>query len=193
MASSSPGGPASATTLANFAVDTRPTVQVKEDIEIDLCRYFAQAILRPDGSVNFTFGTDTLTDALRTLGVIPLIPGRLTPEEATCGMIAVSEKDAEPHSRGLLADVNVTFRGKEDRTAEDTDPSGQEIAYAAATALEEYLHRSIEGDLTNVLLPSGRRILAFNKIKKESVGEDDEKRYFVNVSFEINLSGDDIL
>ncbi len=193
MPVSTPAGPASATTLANFAVDTRPTVQVKETIEIDFCRYFAQSILRPDGSVNFTFGTDLLTTALKVLGVIPLVPGRLMPEEDNQGVVIVSEKDAEPHSRGLLADVDVTFRGKEDRDAADTDPSGQEIAYAAATALQEYLHRAIEGDLTNVLLPSGRRVLAFNSMKKASVGEDDEKRYFVNVSFEVNLSGDNIL
>ena len=43
-----------------------------------------------------------------------------------------------------------------------------------------------------MFLPSGRRALAFNEVNKQSLGEDDEKRYMVVVQFVLNVSGDDI-
>ena len=63
--------------------------------------------------------------------------------------------------------------------------------YASAKALQDFIHRTT-GDLTNVFLPSGRRAFAFNEVNKQSIGEDDEKRYMVVVQFVLNLSGDDI-
>ena len=186
MPVSTPTGPVSATTSAVFTVDNRVANQI-EAIEIDLCRYFAASIRRLDGTANFLFGTE----AAATEGRIPLVPGREVPDVPSLGMVAASERPAEDNFRQTRLDVVVTFRGKEDRTGSDTDPSGQEIAYASAKALQDYLHR-IEGDLTNVFLPSERRDLAFNEVNKQSLGEDDEKRYMVVVQFVLNLSGDDI-
>jgi hypothetical protein len=186
---SSAAGSVNATTLSNYSVDTRRSEQDKNDIEIDLVQYFVANLLRVDGTANFSNGYDRRT---ATDGIIPLLPGRLTEQPGTQGAVIVEEQPANGNFRHYVANVSVTFRGQENRDGNDDDVSGQELAYGAATALEEYLHRE-EGDLTNETLPSGRVALAFNKITKTSIGEDDLKRYLVTVSFEVRIVGDDSL
>ena len=83
----------SGTLPAAFTVDNRAANQI-EEIEIDLCRFFAQAILRPDGSANFLFGTEVAP----TDGRIPLVPGREVPDQLSVGMVAAVRQGS--HSAG---------------------------------------------------------------------------------------------
>jgi len=184
MAVSSALGSGSATTNAAETYDISPGA-TNWALARDLVKHLVATMLRNDSSQNFTDGVVDMDAADET--AFALFAGSLADEPDEAGWVIVTEDGGQPNAPTKDAEAILTLRAKNNP---DTGFSGEHKAEAAARAVYNYLHPSY--DRTFVTLPSGRVVLVFHNVRRESQGMDDRGRYLVTVSFSMQLRDVDV-
>lgn len=150
------------------------------DLAYDLLKHFVAQILKASTAPNFVNGWDGSTI---TAGTINLYPGFWEDSPDDAGLVWAQEDGALGSEPFRAARGKVILRCKDDAGGF----SGRQKAHAAAKAIEDFFRPTPGYERTLDMLPSGRRVLAYENVIRSTAGRDSSGRDQVALDFDMRI------